>query len=79
MQVLSGIVVYGSIEMYIIMNNLEMAENGKTTEILEIDFFLIISSDSCHKKILLESMNIPINLPWKEPAMLADNVGCVDL
>ena len=31
-----------------------------STETLEITFFLLISSDLCHKKMLLESLNIPL-------------------
>ena len=27
---------------------------------LDLSFFLFISSDSCHKKMLLESLNIPL-------------------
>ena len=34
-----------------------------STETLEITFFfLLISSDLCHKKMLLESLNIPLNI-----------------
>ena len=32
-----------------------------STETLEITFFLLISSDLCHKKMLLESLNIPLS------------------
>ena len=32
----------------------------ESTEILEISFFFV-SSDSCHKKMLLESLTIPLN------------------
>ena len=32
----------------------------ESTEILDLSFFLLISSDSCHKKMLLESLNIPL-------------------
>ena len=31
-----------------------------STETLEITFFLLISSDLCHKKMLLQSLNIPL-------------------
>ena len=31
-----------------------------STETLEITFFLLISSDLCHKKMMLESLNIPL-------------------
>ena len=31
-----------------------------STETLEITFFLLISSDLCHKRMLLESLNIPL-------------------
>ena len=33
-----------------------------STETLEITFFLLISSDLYHKKMLLESLNIPLSL-----------------
>ena len=36
-----------------------------STETLEITFFLLISSDLCHKKMLLESLNIPLILYQK--------------
>ena len=32
----------------------------ESTVILEVSFFLFISADSCHKKMLLESLNIPL-------------------
>ena len=35
---------------------------SESTEILEMELFLFISSDSCHKKMLLESLNIPLSV-----------------
>ena len=32
----------------------------ESTEILEVSF-LFVSSDSCHKKMLLESLNVPLS------------------
>ena len=54
-------VVYGSSETHIIVHNLKNVKL-EATEILEINFFSFISSDSCHKKMLLESVNIPLIL-----------------
>ena len=45
--------------MHIIMHNL-LNTKLRSSEILEITFFLLISSDLCHKKMLLESLNIPL-------------------
>ena len=45
---------------HIIMHNSLENVNLESTEILETSFFMFLSSDSCHKKMLLESLNIPL-------------------
>ena len=57
-------VVYGSNETNIIMYNLKTWNFMESTEILEISFFLYISSDLCHKKVLLQSLNIPLKVKY---------------
>ena len=58
-KILFNTVVYGSNESHIIMHNLKckIGINWNFGNKL----FLFISSDSCHKMILLESLTIPLN------------------
>ena len=50
-------------ETHIIMGKLENVKL-ESTGILEISFFSFISSDSWHKNMLLESLNIPLRSAW---------------
>ena len=54
--------------MHTIMHNLFVKVKLESTEILEIVFFLSISSDSFYKKMLLESVTIPLSVlaGWKK-------------
>ena len=61
-------VVYGSNETHIIMHKLENVKL-ESTEILDLSFFLFISSDSCHKNMLLESLNIPLSYLKPRPTV----------
>ena len=50
----------GAMQQHIITHNLKNVKL-ESTEILKINFFfLFISFDSCYKKMLLESQNIPL-------------------
>ena len=46
----------------------------ESTEILEISFILFIFSDSCHKKMFLESLNIPLNNCCKMNTIIGNEI-----
>ena len=60
-ETLFNTVVYGSNETHIIMHNLIM-QNRNQLKFWKSVFFWFISSGSCYKKMLLESLNIPLSI-----------------